>query len=334
MPVPRGSKSGKKVPQKGSQSGGKEVSLTPTQKRYLYLFTQEFLTPEEAAERLGVTRRAASKMRRKLVELGAMTPQFRLVPKFEGCLPKTAPKSSSGGRIRLHAEQYHVRVLHGHLSPSYREQVGRTVYMKGHTVRLHRDAIEIHSGSSFFGEDPDAADSQALDYWRRFLLFLSDRVGVLLLKDGSFNITRVKAEYAETGNELAVQCRKEKQNVRVKAVEDGKTWLEFDNSFNMHEAETKHPQTAKEDMARVVQPFFNDLRSQEWIPLSEASRHIADLAYNVHELSHGVRACIDAVTAVAKGLETTNRALQVLLPKPPGEQENSEPEGWVPEYFG
>ena len=86
--------------------------------------------------------------------------------------------------------------------------------------------------------------------------------------------------YAETNNELAQECEKKAYKVRVYTTSDSKLWFLIDNSFNLHEAETVHPETAKEDMGNIVKPFFNDLRdnkpplpSEMWVILSELAKH-------------------------------------------------------------
>ena len=98
------------------------------------------------------------------------------------------------------------------------------------------------------------------------------------------------------GNELAKDCNLNKDYIRVYTREDGKLWFMIDNSFNLNEAETVHPETAKADMENIIQPYFNDLRENKHLLPSQINKAVLDTQKQVYEIANGLNALIKLST--------------------------------------
>lgn len=190
--------------------------------------------------------------------------------------------------IRLHAEQFVLRII---WKDHAKYEAGTRVKIDGNSVKLNKESVEVYSNTSFLGETPAVCDAKALIYWEAFFNKLQGRFKIILLKNGYLNIKRVRAEYAETNNELAKKCVEEAQKIRVYG-DDGKQWLVFDNSYNLKEAETVHPQLSRFDMEDVVQPFFNDLRRSP-ATLGDVKAVLLDLARQNRETAAGLSAVVE-----------------------------------------
>jgi len=237
---------------------GVGAKLTPAETDVLYLLSNEFLTVKQASIRRKCTPRAIRKIRQKLKDKGVFGMVPHMVPKIGG---PSSPAELFSEKIRLHAEHFSINILW--CDDRYRSKVkgGSFQFMDdGNTVICYRNKLEVYSNKDFWGYDPNAAKVKSLHYWAKFFTRLESKVNCNLIKDGSQNVTLIRAEYAEVGNELAKTALVEHEKVRVVG-DDGKVWLLIDNSFNFKELEAVHRFKSKDDMQNVVQPFFNDLRA-------------------------------------------------------------------------
>lgn len=192
-------------------------------------------------------------------------------------------------KIRLHGQEFNIRILFK--DHRYKGKVGGVVYIDGNTIRLFRDTIEVYSGQSFYADDVQKATIDSFKYWNRFFLRLESEFKVILIKPRSQNIKLVNQHYSEVNNEFAEECERKGDKIKVYTTEDGKLWFTIDNSFNLHEAETLHPQTAKEDMSDSVRPFFNDLRDNRPPTLSQLMQVFDKIAKINEETASGLN-CI------------------------------------------
>lgn len=158
--------------------------------------------------------------------------------------------------IRLHGQQFQIQLLHA--APMYFKimQKSNIQDFGDFKARLYKKNISLWIRKDFTRKSERLAYSDSLEYLSRTLKFLENRLGVLMLKKGYQNIKEVKAHYSEINNELAQDYNKTKQKLRVRAPEDNKTWLEIDNSYNLNELETKHPDTAQDDIRNIKEQFI------------------------------------------------------------------------------
>lgn len=267
-------KHGAQVHQDSALSGRTPSNLTPSEKELLHLISEEFLTPKQIAIRRKCKRRVVYKHLASLKKKGVINAAYQVVHKFGGtCAPSSAPipmqQHAKGGAVhekRLHGQEFNAGILYR--DERYKEKAGQIIFIDGNTVRCYRDSIEVYSGQSFFADDIQKATAKSMEYWTRFFVRLENDLKVILVKPRAQNIKLVNQHYAEIGNELATDCEMKGDKIRIYAKEDGKLWFTIDNSFNLREAETLHPHTAKEDMGKVVK-HFNDMRDNNPPTLSE-----------------------------------------------------------------
>ncbi|MBR9703181.1 MarR family transcriptional regulator [Candidatus Woesearchaeota archaeon] len=234
---------------------------TPAEKDVLRLLTAEFLTPKQVSRRRktkhGVTKKHIANLKKKGL-LGMVASSM---------VANTYTTPTTGHQIRLHAERYRIKLIEPSREFHRARERANSILVGGNRVVLYRDSLMVYSDQSFFGDDCDSCEAKACAYWPRFFVKLQSQLKILILKERSQNIKQTFYHFAELGNELADDLRRKKNKVRVFGSEDGKEWLLFDDSHKLSEAETTRPptakRTAKDDMGKVVQPFFNDLRDNE-----------------------------------------------------------------------
>lgn len=248
--------------------------LTKAEKEILNLLTDEFLTTKKIAIRRKTSVRAVQKIIKKLKEKGAYNIGSQKVRFIEG--------TSEPNGIRLHAEQWLIKIIEK--NNNYKEKIGKSILIDNNTIRIHRDCISIYSNTYFYGNDVWSATAKSINYWNSLITKLEWELKIILIKPRKQNIERVRAEYAQIRNGLAIKCEKEAEKIKIRTREDGKIWFEIDNSFNLREAETKHPETAERDMQGVVEPFFNDLRDKESYLPSNTKDMIDKLAITSHNM--------------------------------------------------
>jgi len=288
-----------KKPLKWLNKGGAFSKLSPSQQQILELFTKEFLTPRKIAIRRQTTQSAVYKILNKLRKKGFLTIHQGGVEKIGMTMQPTTAKNINFHTIRVHGEKYNIKILFKDERYKERIKADKKLNVDGNVVLLYPNAVVIHSGQNFFGDDAIKATSKAVEYWGRFFAILENQLKVLLVKPRSDNINRFAAHYSEINNELARKANVEGEKIKIYARDDGKLWFLIDNSFNLHEAETVHGKTSYEDMHSVVQPFFNDLRENKPLLLSEMLALMKDQASlglkterNLNEVASGLNILI------------------------------------------
>lgn len=292
--------------QKGLQIGGGFPKLTKKQSEVLHLLSDEFKTIKEISLSRKTSRQAVHKIVKKLKEKGLINRDFKKVDKSGGTLdpfikqnPNSDPLISHG--IRLHGQEFNIRILERTSEYENIRKKGNKISFDHNTIKLYKDTLEVYSNKSFIGETPSDAYKKGLDYWKSFFIKLENQFKILIVKDRVHNIKEVKSHYSETNNELAKDCNKNREKIRIKADEDNKTWFVIDNSFNLHEAETIHPETSKNDMERVIQPFFKDLRQGDYYLSSEVKTILNQL----------VNTQIQQTLKLNKSIELVNKSIEL-----------------------
>lgn len=273
----------KKTKVKACKLGQGESELSIAEAEVLHLLTAEFLTPKRIAVRRKTTTQAVYLIIQQLKKKGLISKNFKRLAK--GGTYLQVPH-----QIRLHGEQISIQILYK--CSSYKDKIGLFQDIDDNEVRCYRDSVQVYSRKSFFGDTVQAAANKSMHYWTRFIARLEHDLGLVLLKPRAQNIVFVNAHYAETSNEWAQEHEQKGLKLRVYTTDDHKLWCEIDNSFNLHELETRHPRTAKDD-AEAVLRLLNDLRDHPGTPtLSELAKVIYDLALQTKETAAGLNAVV------------------------------------------
>lgn len=269
--------------------------LTKTEKKILLLTTEGFLTPKRIAIRRQTSVRAVQLILKKLQEKGAIT----LAKKSLRFSRPTLDNYDKKHHIRLHGQEYVLKIVWKGKKYLKLLESCNQIQLDENTIRLFEDSIIIHITHSFYSATAYKATAKSIKYLDTLLAKLEHQLGVILTKNKYQNIKIVAHHYSEIKNELAKKCNVDKEKIRIYAEEDGKVWFEIDNSLNLNEAETKHPNTAEADMQEAVQPFFNDLRKNKPPPLSEIYKITAETANYLKETAAGLA----VITRIIKGPE-------------------------------
>lgn len=247
----------------------------------------------------------------------------------EMSLPKRPPVSQIG-KVWYRPHDFIISLPIHWASDGYRSRLrsrgGNQRRFRGHFVQFSRKTVVVNSAPGLFFEGVDQEDAlgKAREYFfgdAGLVKRIERQYGVVLLKrDCEFSWSW---ETGEVGNELAGDFKKHRERVSVKDPEDGTTWLHFDMSPDrlgfkgLGEAETSHRVTAREDMGRVVAPFFNDLRdNMNYLRLpSEEWRMHSVLREDVQRLSEAVAAISGQLSAVVELQRAQVAVVSSLLPK-------------------
>lgn len=291
---------------KGVESKGSVVKrLNLVQREVLLFLTEEYLTPRQISIRRGTSLQAVYNVIAKLKKKGLISGNVW------GGFKKSEPLRRGGFNlrhgIRLHGQEFNIKILFR--STQYQKLLSKSnyVYFDNNTIKLCKDSVEVYAGKdkSFMGEDIQRATALSFQYWNKFFRWLEDHLKVILIKPRSRNIKLVNNHYAEINNEIAKECNVNKEKISIYTTEDGKLWFKIDNSFQLNEAESLHPQTAKEDMQKV-KATFNDLRDKPSYLPSE------------------IKATVDTTLALVKEVATAQlnqtKLMEAMLPKPPKEE--------------
>lgn len=135
------------------------------------------------------------------------------------------------------------------------------IIFKENRVRLSSKSILIYDIKSYFGFNAVDSKKYAMSELQSFLNELQAKLGINLQYKGNFIIKTSRQHYALIRNALAMQCRKD--GTKINVYNEKGLWFTIDNSFNLEEAETVHPNTALIDNLGV-QRFFNEHKETKW----------------------------------------------------------------------
>ena len=138
---------------------------------------------------------------------------------------------------------------------------GQRIFYKGRKVWLTNRSVILYEKSSYLAETATDAKSHAIYNFISLIKSLerllhadfTERAG----RQYSFKVSR--QHYALIKNALAKQYDAEGKKLNIYS--DKGLWFVIDNSFNLHEAETVHQETADTDNLKI-QNFFNSLKEQ------------------------------------------------------------------------
>jgi len=134
-------------------------------------------------------------------------------------------------------------------------------YFKENKVWLSRSSIVIYDIKSYFGFNAVDSKKFAMYELQTFLNELQAKIGIDFQFNGKYILKTSRQHYALIRNSLAIQCRKDGKKINV--YNERGLWFTIDNSFNLEEAETVHPDTALVDNLGV-QKYFNEHKETKW----------------------------------------------------------------------
>lgn len=272
--------------------------LTPTEQEVLIYLTNDFLTEKQISVKRHTTQQATNLLVQQLRRKGVINGANRILVKTRGTSQPTT--SQPAQPIRLHGQEFNINIIFKDERYVKLSQNSKSVFIDGNRVMLYKNSIEVYSGQMFYGETPQSATSKSFVYWNKFFTRVENDFKIIILKDRYQNIKLVNHHYAEVHNEFAKKCNIDAEKIRITATEDGKLWFLIDNSFNLDEMETVHPQTAKQDMEKVLK-HINDFRNNS----PPTNSQITSLLYEVLKVNKETASGLNAVVQlISSGLPT------------------------------
>jgi DNA-binding transcriptional ArsR family regulator len=136
---------------------------------------------------------------------------------------------------------------------------GQRIIFKGRKIWLTNKSVIVYEKSSYFSETAKGAKDYAIYKFISLIKSLERYLQAdFTIKAGQHYKFKVSRQhYALVRNALALQYDKEGKKLQVYTANG--LWFLIDNSFNLHEAETVHAETADDDNHKV-QSFFNSLK--------------------------------------------------------------------------
>jgi len=301
----------KEVDKKGLQSRISSSNLTKTEQEVYNLLTNDFLPIKKIALRRKTSRQAVHKIIKKLIKKGAINKDLKKVDNFQS-------SGLTSTKIRLHGQEFNIKLLYKDHRYQKQYKKSNIIFIDGNTIKLFRDSIELFINKSFLADDVDKAFYNSLKYLNRLILRVENDLKVILLKNRSQNIKLVNMHISETNNELAKDHNIRGDKFKVYAKEDGKLWGLIDNSFNLNELETVHPETSKQDMTKI-RNIFNNYRDNE-LPLPSEIYNMIHQIVKAQEtitenqvvFDKNMQSHIKAIQELANGMKRFNKQLDKL----------------------
>lgn len=252
---------------KNSTSRAKVTGLTPTENEILNLIREGYTTAARIAAKRGTGRKAAYKVIRSLKLKGFIKSSFGLVETTDPT--PTPPKRLSTNYVRVHGQQFSIQILNRTAFYDKARAKGNVVSWKGHTIKLHRNSIEVYGRCDFTGETAQEAFNASLEYWNKFFMQMENRFRCVLIKPQKQNVRMVAMHIADVNNPLARKARLDHRKIQIYGNDDGRLWATCDFSNLFDEFECVHPETAKPDFEKTAERQLNDWRDNNPPTLSE-----------------------------------------------------------------
>lgn len=243
------------------------VILGEIQKEILYLLCEEYLTPQQIANKRNTSLNAVYLIIKKLKNKGII----------KGVSQGALIKGGSSKRIsdidkvyRLHAQSFIIDILDNSsffkkiLTKRNRDE------LDNNTIMLYEDKLLIYYNKDFWGNNVNESVRLSLDYTERFLVMLENNYKITLKKGRQCNLREFKGEIAKTGDVFAKEINLSKQKLKVYD-EDGTLRLIVDNSFNYDELETVSEHYL-DDMKSINDKWMDLIKTD--LKLSEVEEHL------------------------------------------------------------
>jgi hypothetical protein len=158
---------------------------------------------------------------------------------------------------------------------------GQIIDYKGYKVGITDGSVILNLPESFIAERATRCKRDAIYRAIQLIKGIEGLLGVDLMINRQYMFKVSRQHYALIKNALAQQYDSEDNKLHVYAGQG--LWLLIDNSFNLHELETVHPNSADRDNL-VVQNFFNSLKDNPTTP-KEILLNLNESQENIKRLS-------------------------------------------------
>jgi hypothetical protein len=188
---------------------------------------------------------------------------------------------------------------------------GQRLIIEGRKTWLTNKSVVIYDTGSYFAEKAIEAKSEAVQSFLSIVKKLERLLHVELTIGNDYKFKVSRQHYALMKNALAKQYNSEGKILEVRSEGDNSLWFLIDNSFNLYEAETVHPDTAMPDNQKM-QNFFNGVKNTGITPefILEAMNGIQG---NQAVFAENTESHIEAIRDLSKGTNEFSEAAKELL---------------------
>lgn len=188
---------------------------------------------------------------------------------------------------------------------------GQRLMIEGRKTWLTNKSVVIYDTGSYFAERAIEAKSDAVQSFLSIVKKLERLLHVELTTGSDYKFKVSRQHYALMKNSLAKQYNSEGKILEVRSESDNSLWFLIDNSFNLYEAETVHPDTAMPDNQKM-QNFFNGVKNTGITPefILEA---MSGIQGNQAVFAENTESHIEAIRDLSKGTNEFSEAAKELL---------------------
>ena len=187
---------------------------------------------------------------------------------------------------------------------------GQRLKIDNISVHLFQRSIIIRLKQDFITKTAKNAKSYALAECLKVIKKLERMFNNSPLSNyGKYKIKVTRQHYALVKNALARQYINEKKKLNCYT---GKgLWLLIDDSFNLEELETIHPETAVEDNEKV-QNFFNGLKETEEYTPKFVVKSIAQNTKNLNDYAVHLKSHVESVQKLGSAVEELTKIIREM----------------------
>jgi len=177
---------------------------------------------------------------------------------------------------------------------------GQEITIKDKKIWLTNKSIIIFEKSSYLTKTAKDARQYAMYDLFELVRSLESTLVASFKINKKYRFKVSRQHYSLVKNALAKQYKRDGKKLQVYS-EDG-LWFVIDNSYNLHEAETVHPETAVDDNTKV-QNFFNGLKETENYTPQIMMKAVTMNAQNLDSYAVHLDAHVKSVKKLGKGVD-------------------------------
>jgi len=277
---------------------GENRRLSNQQKEVYDLLTKEFLTPKQISKRRGTTIRAVYKTIDKLRKKGCDLGGSKTIAETGGVHKPELKK------LRLHNIQIPIKIISK--KKGYENLLKRCnkLSISGCTIMLYEKMIDVYTGEDtwFMSGTVDGCYVKAVSYFRTVYNKIENRCEIEIEKDQYLNKKWVRQHIAVVDDEIAKDCNKKKEKLKIYDREDGKERVLVDDSHSLNELEAVHPKKAKPD-AEYYKEFIDDLIVNKPPVNSEMYRQLYAIAKNQDVYNKNIELHLDVLRDMKEAIK-------------------------------
>jgi len=183
------------------------------------------------------------------------------------------------------------------------------IVIKGRKIWLTDKSIIIFEKSNYITKTAKDARKYAIYDLFELVRSLESVLGANFKINKQYKFKVSRQHYSLVKNALAEQYQRDGKKLQIYS-EDG-LWFVIDNSYNLHEAETVHPETAVDDNTKV-QNFFNGLKATENYTPQIMMKAVTLNAENLNNYSVHLKSHVKSIKQLGKGVKRLTKSIKKL----------------------